>query len=158
MSNSLKIIVKADKGNESNNTIQDTLNPATSQNSKSSMVARSVYAVQMVRAAENMVKNEFNYQISRYGDTTGDYIGQSNIDLTMQRVNMIASLGSTVGMGFMVGGVAGAVVGAVISIGTLAQNSVHEVQTFNLNMMKTNASASFSGSMIGSIISGGNRG
>jgi len=159
MANSLKIIVKADGGNSNNQSIENTTDKVnTNSNSSAGQVLQSVYTMQMINAAQNMIKSEFNYQISRYGDTTGDYLGQQKLDLAMQRVSMVTNVGMSIGAGFMVGGPIGAAVGAVVSIGSLALNASQEYRTSKLNFAKQNANASFTGSMLGSIISGGNRG
>jgi len=157
MANSLKIIVSSGNGNQNvkeNNPIQ----LATNQNSSALLIARSVYANQLVHTGMNMIKSEFNYQINRVGDTTGDYLLQDKINQALSVSSVVSSIGGSIAAGFATGGVIGASVGAVVSLSSLALRNSQAQRTYNYNLAKTNANAMFSSSQIGDILNNGNRG
>lgn len=122
------------------------------------IVARSVYTTMLVNAGINAVKNAFTAQTQLYGDTTGDYIGQTKIDNAFQLLGNIASVAGSIGAGAASGGPVGAVVGAVVSIGSLALNEFNEGRQISLDVRKQNINARFNSARIGSVLINGNRG
>lgn len=126
--------------------------------SGANIVAKSVYTTMLVNAGANAVKTAFSAQAQLYGDTTGDYIGQSKIDNAFQLGGNLINIGSAISAGFMTGGVVGAVVGGIISIGSLALNEFNESRRIDLDIRKQNTSARFNSSQIGDILINGNRG
>ena len=136
------------------NAVSSRFNAASSAN----IVAKSVYTTMLVNAGVNAVKTAFMAQAQLYGDTTGDYIGQSKIDNTFQLAGNLLNIGSAIGAGAMTGGPVGAVAAAVVSVGSLALNEYNEYRKIDLDIRKQNASARFNSSQIGDILINGNRG
>lgn len=156
MAEKLSIVIKGEQIAENGQQItQPTAQPT--QPSAVSTVLKSVYVTQLANAGIAAIKQCFNYQASIYGSTTGDYITQSKIDNTFELVNNVLGVAGSVVGGFAMGGPVGAAVSAVISVGSIAVNSVLGNQSYQLNLRKENAGASFNSAQIGSILTNGNR-
>ena len=153
MAKQLSIVIKAEQATEDGQPIQ----AESPKLNTFQYIAQGIYANRLIEASVSTIKQCFNYQASMYGSTTGDYITQSKIDNTFELVNNILSVGSSIAGGFAMGGPAGAAVGAVISVGSIAVNSALGNNTYQLNIRKENAAASFNSAQIGSILVNGNR-
>ena len=153
MAKQLSIVIKAEQVTEDGQIIR-TESPKLNT---FQYIAQSVYANRLIDASVSTIKQCFNYQVSMYGSTTGDYITQSKIDNTFQTVNNILGVAGSIVGGFAMGGPVGGAVGAVISIGNIAVNSALNYNTYKLNIGKENAAASFNSAQIGSILVNGNR-
>lgn len=156
MAEKLSIVIKGEQIAENGQQVtQPTTQPT--QPSAVSTVLKSVYVTQLANAGIATIKQCFNYQASMYGSTTGDYITQSKIDNTFELVNNVLGVAGSIAGGFAMGGPIGAAVSAVISVGSIAVNSVLGNQSYQLNLRKENAGASFNSAQIGSILTNGNR-
>ena len=122
------------------------------------VIAKSVYTAMLINLGVDAIKNTFNTQVAMYGDTTGDYIGQTKLNNTMQLLGNVVSVGGSTIAGLATGGLVGGAVGLIVSAGSLAINEVNEGRQISLNVRKTNAGASFNSARIGSILINGNRG
>lgn len=160
MAEKLSIVIKSEQVAENGQSVTETESEKKSSSTKSnniSTLVQSVYVNQLVNASLATIKQCFNYQVSIYGSTTGDYITQSKIDNTFQTVNNILGVAGGIVGGFAMGGPIGGAVGAVVSIGNIAINTALNYNTYKLNIGKENAAASFNSAQIGSILVNGNR-
>ena len=160
MSQPIKILIS--NGNQTGRTEtisggkQQFLDPTTKE-SDTQTIAKSAIASQFIGAGISACKQIANYAISMYGDYTGSYIEQARIQNAVEIGSTILGVGASIVGGAVVGGPVGAIVAGVLSVGNIAVNEILKVNTYNLNIAKQNAIASFNSARIGRILTDGNR-
>ena len=85
------------------------INQKVASDEKKNVAATSIFAHQMM----GIGKQIFNYAVSNVGFFTGNYIAQDNINLALNIVSDISTVGTGIVAGGLVGGAA-----ALIGIGT----------------------------------------
>lgn len=160
MSNPIKIVISS--GNqtgrsESIDSNNQFLDPMSKDADSGQTIARSAVAGQLIGAAVNAAKRTISYGLSMYGDYTGDYVKQAQIDNALEIGSTILGIGASIVGGAVVGGPVGAIVSGVVAVANTAVNEILKVNTYNLNLAKQNAVASFNSSRIGRILTDGNR-
>lgn len=131
---------------------------AATKDSNVKQTATSVYVHQLISTGKAIAKQTASLAISQYGDMTGDYIGQRNINRTLDVAQGLASIGTSAVMGAIAGGWVGALVGAGV---TTVQMGFSAAQGAFENYKKitiANAQANYNAQRIGSILVDGNRG
>lgn len=71
---------------------------------------------QFLNELKSQAMQAVNYSISQYGNLTGDYTAQKNLQRLMSVVNNVVSIGQAAVAGASVGGWIGAAIGASIAI------------------------------------------
>ena len=82
------------------------------------------------------LKRQINYSISQYGNKTGNYIAQAEMELVMEGLNNALSIAGATALGFKSGGVAGAIIGAAISTSSIAIGYYNQYRTLQTNIAK----------------------
>lgn len=108
-------------------------------------------------AARNAIKASFYFAKSNYGNFTGDYIGQQQIDNAFGVATCLVGFGSTIAAGFKTGGLVGASAAAIVTSIAIGTSAVQNVINYNQSILKSNFSSSFNAQRIGTVLHGGNR-
>lgn len=104
------------------------------------------------------LKREIGYSISQYGNMTGNYIAQAEIELNIQAINNIASIiGSTI-VGAKVGGAYGAITGFAIGATNIAVGYVNQWRTLQVNIAKLDTYSNIMQERSGNSYNNGSRG
>lgn len=137
----------------------DYYNPNQQQNSPSGVnqTLKSVGAMKLINSATSAVKSLVNYNLSNYGNLTGDYIGQEKINNTLTMVNDLSGIAMGTISGAMVGGVPGAIVGFIAGTINFGVGKDTSIMTDYTNIAKTNYVASANASRLGRILVDGSR-
>lgn len=109
-------------------------------------------------AALATLKKSINYQISQYGNMTGNYIEQAEMQLTLSVVQDIGGVVGATATGAMAGGPVGAVIGAVVGTTNLIVNKSFEYRTLQTNVAKLNTYANIMQERSGNMYNNGSRG
>ena len=104
------------------------------------------------------LKRELNYSLSQYGNMTGNYIEQAEIELGLQMINNAITIGVSAIAGLKYGGVPGMIAGAVISTGSIVQGYVQQYRTLQTNITKLNTYANIMQERSGNIYNNDSRG
>lgn len=112
---------------------------------------------QLMTNTISMAKNIVQDSISMHGDLTGDYMGQTKMENTYKIISGVASFGTGLAAGAMVGGVPGFVVAAVVQTGNLVYQQVKSNFMYSNSIVKSNIAANFNSQRIGNILIGGGR-
>lgn len=137
----------------------DYYNPNQSQNTPTGVnqTLKSVGAMKLVNSATSAVKSVINYNLSNYGNLTGDYIGQEKINDTLTMINDLSGIAMGAISGAMVGGVPGAIIGAVAGTINFGVNKATSIMSDYVNIAKTNYVASVNANRLGRILVDGSR-
>lgn len=84
------------------------------------------------------VKRSINYGISQYGNMTGNYIQQAEIELGLEHLNNISVVGLSIYAGAKLGGPVGAVIGGVTAGFNIGLNYQAQYITLQTNIAKLN--------------------
>jgi len=104
------------------------------------------------------LKREISYSISQYGNMTGNYIQQAEIQLGMEMLNNVIAVGAGTIAGAKYGGIPGAVVGFAISAGSVATGYVNQWRTLQVNIAKLDTYANIMQERSGNSYNNGSRG
>ena len=104
------------------------------------------------------MKREINYSIAQYGNQTGNYIAQAEMQVAMEGVNNILSVALATAAGFKYGQAPGAIIGAAIATGNIAINYFNQYRTLQTNIAKLDTYANKMRERAGTISSNGSRG
>lgn len=104
------------------------------------------------------LKRSINYGISQYGNLTGNYIAQADMELQLSRANDALSLASITIAGAKMGGGWGAIVGFAVGVINLGINYGQQVATLNTNVSKLNTYANIMQDRANGIYSNESRG
>lgn len=120
-------------------------------------IAKSVIASQFINAGVSAGKTIVDYGLAMNGDYSGDYVRQDRINNALEVGSALLNIGAAFGSGVVMtgGNILGGVVTGAIAVGNLAVNEVLKVNTYNINIVKQNASAMFNRSRIGKILNNG---
>lgn len=123
------------------------------QNSDASKAEKAAIAFALAS-----LKREIGYSISQYGNMTGNYIAQAEIELNIQAVNNIASIiGSTI-VGAKIGGGYGAIAGFAIGATNIAVGYVNQWRTLQVNISKLDTYSNIMQERSGNANNNGSRG
>ena len=136
---------------------QDTESP-TFKLAKRSIIAIGSFAL-------STAKKAYNYGISQYGNITGNYIGQAEMEMQMELFNNASSvvmaglLGAKAGSIVPgIGTIVGAVVGSGIAVANIGVNNYFKNQTLQTNIDKINTYANIMQERSGNMYNNGSRG
>lgn len=87
------------------------------------------------------LKRQITYSIGQYGNKTGNYIAQAEIQSGMEIFNNVLGIGTATIGGATMGGVPGAIAGFVISAANVAIGYNNQYQTLQTNIAKLNTYA-----------------
>lgn len=118
-----QVKIRIEKGQEQAG--DGNINQMASADEKKNMAATSVFAHQMM----GIGKQIFNYAASNVGFFTGNYVKQDEINATLELIGDL----STVGMGFVSGGLVG---GAVAVIGLTTKKVLQNVTDRRKDVMQ----------------------
>lgn len=142
----------ANEGQEASNPIEK-LNTGTTENA----AMTSIVANNLMNMGKQILSNVVDYRLSHYGDTTGNYLAQSNLNHSIEALKQMGGVVTAGVTGFLQGGPLMAVVNVGMQIGSLAIGNARDNKEYSIAMARTNASASFNASRMGYILEGGNR-
>ena len=106
--------------------------------------------------AESLPKSFMS--IAQYGNQTGNYIAQAEMQVAMEGVNNILSVALATAAGFKYGQAPGAIIGAAIATGNIAINYFNQYRTLQTNIAKLDTYANKMRERAGTISSNGSRG
>jgi len=119
-------------------------------------IAKSAIVHQLVNAGINNAKSIVQNQISIYGDVTGDYIKQTNIEQTYNNIMQGIGFGLSTTTAFMVNPYLGLVNLGVQLVGAGVQVWQQQKQ-YNIEYAKSNAVANYHSVRLGAKLVDGNR-
>lgn len=113
----------------------------------------------LVNFAIGAAKRELNYQISQYGNRTGNYIQQSDMQMLMQGFNDISSIiGTGFGAGMITSNAAIGIIAAAIQTANITIGYVNQYRTLQTNISKINTYANIMLDRSGNSLSNESRG
>lgn len=118
---------------------------------------QSVAMHNLISSTVNLAKNMIADSVSMYGDMTGKYREQSEIENIFKVTSGVTSFGTGLAAGAAVGGVPGLVVAAVVKTGNLVYQQVKSNIAYSNSIVKSNIAANFNSQRIGNILIGGGR-
>jgi len=104
------------------------------------------------------LKKQIGYSIAQYGNMTGNYIQQAEIQLAMENINNISSLVGAGLIGLKTGGAAGAAVGIGIATANIGINYFNQFRTLMTNITKLDTYANIMQERSGGIYANDSRG
>jgi len=104
------------------------------------------------------LKKAIGYSISQYGNQTGNYIAQSDMELTMSYINTGMGITGSIAAGAIAGGAYGAIIAGVIAVGSTAINIGFQAKTLQTNISKLNTYANIMAERSGNINNDNSRG
>lgn len=108
--------------------------------------------------ALNSLRKQLNYELSQYGNKTGNYINQASIELGMEYLNNIMSIGMSAFAGFKFGGVPGAISMGAISAVNIGINYSNQYRTLQTNIAKLNTYSNIMQERSGNTLNNDSRG
>lgn len=87
------------------------------------------------------LKRQIGFSIGQYGNKTGNYIKQDEIQLGMEMFNNILGVAGATAGGFMYGNVPGMIIAGAISAGSVAIGYSNQYQVLQTNIAKLNTYA-----------------
>ena len=118
---------------------------------------QSVAMHQLVSNTVNLAKSMIVDSVSMYGDMTGKYREQSEIENVFKIASGVTSFGTGLAAGAAVGGVAGFAVAAVVKTANLVYTQVKNNIAYSHSIVKSNITANFNSQRIGNVLIGGGR-
>lgn len=159
MSEPVRVLITT--GNNSQESSQS--NPSSQNNEASGVLSsnggilKTLGAKRLISASLAVGKQLANNYISQYGDRTGDYTQQQQLENMYAVGNQMASSTLTVGAGFFMGGTPGLFFGLGLTATNMIIDAINTEKRAKMNNDRTNQQTAFNSSLIGSILKDGNR-
>lgn len=122
-----------------------------------SSILHTVAIHSLISSGVNITKQIVTDSVSMYGDLTGNYREQNDIENSFKILQGISGVGKSVTGGAVVGGVGGAVVTGVVTVGTTVYSNYRAQRNYSNSLVKQNIQANFNSQRIGNILVGGGR-
>lgn len=104
------------------------------------------------------LKRQISFSIGQYGNKTGNYITQSEMQLGIEIFNNVLGIGTATATGAIYGGIPGAIAGFAISAGSVAIGYSNQYQVLQTNITKLNTYANIMQERSGNTLNNNSRG
>jgi hypothetical protein len=129
----LYIIITDERGKGSGTGVTGADVPTANDKTKEKQSGLDYAKHRFYSFVESQAKQAINYGINNIGNFTGDYVTQRKVNETVQRINVLANIGTSALAGFQItGSPIGAAAGAVIAIAGVVSNDIYSNISYRL--------------------------